>query len=409
MTMSAHGLTGRHHSLTVTPESGDRLDQELAEWVALHGGVWRGTATELITAVRIATGVANNFWPQSPGTLYTQLESRKVQLRSLGVDIRLNGGHPRTLSLQLCDRHARKTPTSADVLVRTHKPTAKSVRRTIPNNNPGSAKRFADSNRADGEGFNGSVFENTGEALLAISEMRRQIREQDLDLESAISCVAGRTQEITRCSGVAIGLLRQDGVAYAARAGIAATMTGLHFHANLFQSCLRTGATLQLQDAKKHPRVGATCRREGIGSLIIVPIFYRNREIAGAVELLFKDMRSFSTGHLMDLQLIAGVVGDALNRAAQIESTPAEKRGSQAEPSQVEAVQVGIGYRWNVKAKTVGRLIRSFPAQTDEVWPKRPANPDSIMLGLLASKLAATPALLWSVLKRACTGPGDAK
>src|ERR1700738_4496577 len=84
-----------------------------------------------------------------------------------------------------------------------------------------------------------------------------------------------------------------------------------------------SGEPLQLQDAQKHPRVAATCRRKGIGSLIMVPIF-RNREAAGAVELLFQETRSFSTGDVMDLELIAGVVSDALNVAAQIELKPAE-------------------------------------------------------------------------------------
>src|SRR6202011_1047596 len=128
---------------------------------------------------------------------------------------------------------------------------------------------------------------------------------------------------ITRSIGVAVGLLQQDSVVYPARAGIAATMGGLHFQSDFFQFCLQTGEVVQLEDAQEHPCVGATCRREGIGSLIIVPIFH-NQEVAGAMGILFKESRSFSTGDVMDAELIAGVLSEALSGTAQIELKPAE-------------------------------------------------------------------------------------
>jgi hypothetical protein len=279
----------------------------------------------------------------------------------------------------------------------------KSFSQNIPIGKSDLAEPFVNGRRGDGQSFEGSIFENTGDALLAVSEMRRRIREQGLDLGSAIDLVVGRTHQIARCTGVAIGLLQQDRVVYPARAGIAATMAGLHFQANLFRSCLRTGETLQLQDAQKHPRVAATCRREGIGSLIMVPIF-RNREAAGAVELLFQETRSFSTGDVMDLELIAGVVSDALNGAAQIELKPAEGGESRTKSIPEKAVEPQLRHTLNKKAGLVGGLLHPFRATTDEETSlKKSANSESMMLGLLASKLAAAPTRLWLTLKRAWT------
>ncbi len=416
-------LTEHRQSVMV----GDWIDQELAGWFALHGGVWRGTAAELIASVKIRLGVGNDFWPQSPSAFYGQIEARRTQLRSLGVDVTWHQGYPRMLSLRSCEQTARKPPLGTSGINRNFNPAinlprladeqkvnladarevhaaaTKSFSQHIPIAKSGLPERFVNGKRAEGENFEESILENTGEALLAISEMRSRIRKQGLDLESAIDMVVRRSHEIARCNGVAIGLLQQDSVVYPARAGIAATMAELHFQANLFRSCLRTGQTLQLQDAQKHPRVGAMCRREGIGSLIIAPIF-RNREVAGAVELLFQEMRSFSTGDVMDLELIAGVVSDALNGAVQIELKQEEGGEFRAESSPVKAVETQFRHTLNKKAALVDGLLHPFRATTDEEPSlKKSANSESMVLGLLASKLVAAPTRLWLTLKRAWT------
>ena len=155
--------------------------------------------------------------------------------------------------------------------------------------------------------------------------MRDLIREQNLDPRAAIELMANRAQEITGCCGTTVGLLKQNTVVYPVRTGIGATMAGLELHANFFQSCVRTGGALQLRDARRHPRLGAMCQQEGVGSLIIVPIFH-NREVVGAMEFFYRETRSFSTGQVMDLELIAGVVSERLSAAAEVELTGSGSR-----------------------------------------------------------------------------------
>lgn len=189
---------------------------------------------------------------------------------------------------------------------------------------PDSAARFVSGRYAERESTGGRVFDNTGEALSAVAELRELIRDRNLDLKAAIELMVNRTQEITQCCGTTVGLLTQNTVVYPVRTGIGATMAGLDLHANFFQSCVRTGGALQLRDAQRHPLLGAMCQLEGVGSLIIVPIFH-HREVVGAMEFFYRETRSFSTGQVMDLELLAGVVSEHLSAVAEVELKPEER------------------------------------------------------------------------------------
>ena len=116
--MSSDGLqnlTEDQLSAMVPPEPHDRFDQELVGWFAQHGGVWSGTASELLAAVTTRVEIASNFWPRSTREIYAHLESHKQALRSLGVAVSLPRGFPRMISLRSChDKEpARKPPAGA--------------------------------------------------------------------------------------------------------------------------------------------------------------------------------------------------------------------------------------------------------------------------------------------------------
>ncbi len=377
------------------PEFDDSFDRELVEWFALRKGVWSGTAAELLAAVQARPDAGKAAWSQAAHTLYVHLESRRHILLSLGVEVRLHQGPPRLLSLRHCPAgiSAKKPPATASAF---HLPSASAVN-SIPSVDPGqdappgseeakpaasensgpdiaiartdSAARFVSGRYAEKEGPEGRVFENTGAALSTVGEIRDLIGDQNLDLEAAIELMAERAQEITRCCGTAVGLLDQNTVVYAVRTGIAATMVGLDLHANFFQSCVRTGGALQLRDAQRHPILGAMCQLEGVGSLVIVPIFH-HRKVIGAMEFFYKESRSFSTGHVMDLELIAGVVSERLSAAAEGDLKPGEP-GDNPEPQPVDIT-------------------------------------DSARLKSLSSRLATAPTRMGRALKRAWTQGAEA-
>jgi hypothetical protein len=325
----------------IEAEFEDSFDQQLVAWLARRRSVWSGTAAELLTAVRTGLDVSEGSWPESPSTLYGYLESRRQLLRSLGVDVVLRQGPPRMLSLRLCqaEEAVQETPTphginhssdpSFNLLGLVDDPktgntvpgdenveASKTVKQDTSVARPDWTARFVSGRYAADRG--GRIFENTGEALLAIGAMQEGIAGQDCS-KSAIDLVGRRTQEVTRSCGIVVGLLQQDTIIYPFRAGTGVAMQCLDLQANFFRSCIRTGKALRLQDAQSHPLLGATCQLEGIGSLIIVPIFH-NREVAAAVEFFFKEMRSFSPGFVMDLELIAGALSELLARVSSNES-----------------------------------------------------------------------------------------
>ena len=378
------------------PEFDDSFDRELAEWFALRKGVWSGTAAELLAAVQSRPGAGKAAWGQSAHTLYAHLESHRHILRSSGVEVRLHQGPPRMLSLRPClvGKSDKKPPVTATTIHISSAPLANANRpvdegkvasegsgqassaadesfpQDPPMARPDSAARFVSGRYAEREGFGGRVFGNTGEALSAVAEMRELIRDRELDLKAAVELMANRIHEITQCCGTAVGLLKRNTVVYPVQTGIGATMAGLDLHANFFQSCVRTGGALQLRDAQRHPILGAMCQLEGVGSLIIVPIFH-HRKAVGAMEFFFKEMRFFSTGQVMDLELIAGVVSEHLSAAVEADLKTEEARD---------------------------RLAR-LPAD-DNPQPRISDATDSDILGFLSSRLAAAPNRMGRALKK---------
>ncbi len=361
------------------PEFDDSFDRELGEWFALRKGVWSGTAAELLAAVQGRPDAGKASWSRSAYTLYAHLESRRHILRSLGIEVRLHQGPPRMLSLRHCPVGipAKKPPATASSF---HLPAISDVnaiplaghgqdatagpeenyRQDVSIAQPDSAARFVSGRYAEKESPGGRVFENTGTALSTVAEIGGLIRDQNLDLEAAIELMANRAQEITQCCGTVVGLLEQDTVVYAVRTGIGATTAGLDLHANFFQSCVRTGGALQLRDAQRHPILGAMCQMEGVGSLVIVPIFH-HREVVGAMEFFYKESRSFSTGHVMDLELIAGVVCERLSAAAE-DDLKAEEPGDNPNPQAVDnadsATLMSLGSRLAAAPTRMGRALK---------------------------------------------------
>jgi hypothetical protein len=421
--MRQQNLTQHPLSAIELPESDDRFDQELARWFALHRGGWSGTAAELLAAVKARVDVCNESCLQSPRALYAHIESHMQILRSLGIDIWMGHGYPRMISLrQRQDEKPTRKPSSgsSEIICTTYDPTI-----SLPSHDDDPETSPTDSGETspvadetftkdtpiaksdlaevvngkypDGNKFEERVFGDMAEALFAIAEIGGRIREQSLDLKSAIDLVVGRTQEVTRCSGLGVGLLQHNSVVYRARAGVATRMAGL---TNLFQCCLRTGETLQLRDAQKHPLVGPTCRREGIKSIIIVPVL-RDREVAGALGLLFEEMRSFSNADLMTLELIADVVSEGLSGAAQIDLTQAVGRERPAKPKAAENIEPQLEHSLRANAGPVDEQPSFFRDTTNaEASLRKFAAPESSKPSTV-SDLATAPTLLWLALKKA--------
>jgi hypothetical protein len=241
----------------VLPASDDRFDQKLVGWFAAHRGPWSGTASELLAAVKTRDSVGNerecfenilaakklvrnvhqlpkkliedlrsaleteeeiDSWPQSSRALYSHIESHRQILRSLGVDALLHHGCPRMVSLRSCqdEKPAENPPSGTSGINPTSEPRinpsalAYDQKSESADFNPvGPAtdgtfsqdiapaksdvmtERLATSIYADGDNFEECIFESPEEALLAHVGMQVRIKEQGLDLKSAIESQLG--------------------------------------------------------------------------------------------------------------------------------------------------------------------------------------------------------------------------
>jgi hypothetical protein len=400
------------------PDSG--FDLELAEWFSRRGGAWSGTASELLVSLRTSIDKGSLSSLTSVG-LYAYLQSHRQSLRSLGMDVLLRDGVPRMVSLRsLPDEPQRKGPSNVSHLVResyaaidpsstmtvsnsSHDATiagpsgSETLRRDIGVKS-NSLEKFpaAKPDREDGpkEGF----FSNTGDALFAIVEMRRHIREQGLDLEATVDLVIGRAQEITKCCGVAIGFMPGE-IGTRSPTGAAVSRNELTFDANLFQSRLTAGEAVQITDAQKHPILGATYKRAGVGSLIMVPIF-RNRDVAGAIEFFFREKRIFSPGDVMDLGLIAGVISESLGGSRNVGIKPASLHGP--EPKSTPSLHAALGWLEEEEELPPGQTRPGAVASPigSKTLTAESADRASIVPAPPANKLPAAPAQRWLNFKK---------
>jgi GAF domain-containing protein len=404
------------------PESDSRFDLELAEWFSRRGGAWSGTASELLVSLRTSVDKGSLSSLTSVG-LYAYLQSHSQGLQALGMDVLLQNSVPRMVSLRsLQDEPKRTTPSTSSDLGRKHDPAIDpSSNIAVSNGSPDAAiadpcrsesfsrdvvvkldssKKFSAGKPGEDDGPKDGFFSNTGEALFSIVEMRRQIREQGLDLEATVDLVIGRAREITKCYGIEVGFLPQE-IGTRAPTGAAASRNELTFDANLFQSRLTAGEAVQIADAQKHPVLGATYRRAGVGSLIMVPIF-RNREVAGAIEFFFREKRIFSPGDVMDLGLIAGVISEGLGGSKNVGVKLASGHPREPKPSPAHSLEAA--QRMSKEEElTPGQTAQDVVAST--IDSKRPIEESSDLASTIpatpAKKFPAAPGRLWLNFKKA--------
>jgi putative methionine-R-sulfoxide reductase with GAF domain len=171
-------------------------------------------------------------------------------------------------------------------------------------------------------------------ALAQIVETQRRIEGNQLDAEAALSVVAEQLIDICGAAGAAIGILQHDTVRYRAIAGIRALPLGSEVPLDkaLCASSIRTGDVFSCPNVNPQSQGNlGECRRRGIGSLIIVPVF-REGEVIGALELYYSDPRAFSEHEVNTCQLMGGLVSEALARD-QEPSTRGENGQSAAAPN----------------------------------------------------------------------------
>jgi hypothetical protein len=148
----------------------------------------------------------------------------------------------------------------------------------------------------------------------SILELKHLIVTGQLDLKMTMRVIAGCARNVANATGVAIGLLESNQLAYIAGSGCAAACIGRRVSATLSvaTNTRHKVEILRVENAETETRIeGAICRQFGAKSLLILPI-YRDQALAGVIEIIFDEARVFDDREVCTYHSMANAAGEAL-------------------------------------------------------------------------------------------------
>lgn len=264
-------------------------------------------------------------------------------------------------------------------------------------------------------------------ALSEVLKLQRTVAAGQLDLERTMREVAERARSVANAAGIAIAFLKGNQLVYRAGSGCAAGYVGRHVTATLSASPDKEtrGEILRVENAETDTRIeAAICRQFDAQSLLILPVF-RERKVAGVMEVLFREPHVFQDRELRAYRLMAGLVEELLPsevkreqksvRAPQTVSVaPASAvapqsqmvRTEQTPPARVEGKQQPVHFfgtatalAWELSARREGKAVTKIMQHVRRV----PLSRLQIRVPLERLRLrVAVPALVTLVLIGAC-------
>ena len=174
-------------------------------------------------------------------------------------------------------------------------------------------------------------------SLSAFVKIQRLIGTGDCGVAEAMNLVADHARAVADATGVAIALLEADQLVCRAGSGSASAEIGRHVTAILSISArnVRT-EILRVENAETDSRIEAEiCRQFGATSLLMLPI-YREGVVAGVLEVIFSAQHTFKDREVRAYRLLAGLVEDAMVRAAR--ATKSAEELPKSVPQAVEEI-----------------------------------------------------------------------
>lgn len=157
------------------------------------------------------------------------------------------------------------------------------------------------------------------QSLAAIVQLQRSMRAGHLDAEGVMHLITDWARSVANASGVAIGRLNGPHLTYAAGSGSAASFVGRCVMATFSPSEPHSAQAeiLRADNTGSDNRIeSAICRQFGVKSLLILPV-YKERALAGVLQVLFNEAHSFREQEVRTYWLLAGLVGEALSQPVQ--------------------------------------------------------------------------------------------
>jgi hypothetical protein len=151
--------------------------------------------------------------------------------------------------------------------------------------------------------------------LALIAETQELLQSKVYDLNAAAKLIVERLGKITDATGVAIALIASDELTFCAASGRFASLLG---------STTPVGASVSefLHEEETLHRMPNDARSDLLGKQDDAPAFfpiYCQRTIAALLQLTFSENESIQEHEIRSCQLMAGLMGEAISRAAEVE------------------------------------------------------------------------------------------
>lgn len=158
--------------------------------------------------------------------------------------------------------------------------------------------------------------------LSMIIEMQQEVATAALDLDSLMSLVCERAQEITRASGAVVELAEGQEMVYRAVSGVTSQNLGVRLNINksLSGHSVLSNEVLYCEDSETDTRVDLpACRRIGVRSMITVPLVLKGAVI-GVLKVLSAEVSAFKEREVEILKLIAGLLSASIGHATEFQA-----------------------------------------------------------------------------------------
>lgn len=154
------------------------------------------------------------------------------------------------------------------------------------------------------------------ETLAQIAETQELLRSHSFDLKAAARLIADRLSAITNAAGLAIAVIRGDQLEYCAAAGDDLPLEG---SGGTIDSAL--SAFLNDEATLRRFQGNSQLSRDSVDSHnypLLFPIYHEGR-ISGLLQLSYADSESIEESEIRSCQMMAGLMGEAIARATELE------------------------------------------------------------------------------------------
>lgn len=150
------------------------------------------------------------------------------------------------------------------------------------------------------------------DTLTEIATTQQLLRSKDNDLNAAARLIAERLQRITSATGIAVALIREDQLDYCAAVGTVASLAGMGMP-------IDSSLSEFLQTAAADPAlVGELLKRHDRQSPFLFPVYHEGK-VSGLLDVRFPECDAIPGQEVQSCQVMAGLLGEAIARAAKVE------------------------------------------------------------------------------------------